>query len=226
MIWFSGDPHLWHKKIMLYSRRLEYLSPEELKVWERPGFEPCEETVGRMNRHVVSQYNHYVGENDYFFLMGDLIFGPSDKYEQRVREFRDSLKCKNIFVIRGNHDQPVIEKYFRVYDTMRIFVRDDEILFEEPKKSWKYQKIVLFHYPILSWQGMSSSTWHIHAHCHAAINDVVNQIPMLKGKPIIDSGIDSIHQIFGERRPVSVADLKGYFDKRKADHFASNFKTA
>jgi calcineurin-like phosphoesterase family protein len=176
-------------------------------------FTPKESSTQRMNDYIIDSCNHLVKPEDNFVICGDLIFGSSDVYEQRVKDFKDKINCKNIILIKGNHDQESISKYFKTYDILRAFVRDDEFLLEEPKKSHKYQKIVFCHYPILSWQGMNNNTWHIHGHSHGNSNKLTSEI--LGRYPIIDVGVDSIFELMGDYRPVNTNDLRSYFEKRK-----------
>jgi calcineurin-like phosphoesterase family protein len=56
-----------------------------------------------MNATLVDNINNKVGENDILIHLGDWSFGGFDK----IVEFRERIKCKNIHLVLGNHDHHI-----------------------------------------------------------------------------------------------------------------------
>jgi calcineurin-like phosphoesterase family protein len=105
--------------------------------------------LAEMNDLIVENHNAVVGKKDTFWFLGDLSFGAPDE----IRKFFKALNGVK-HLIKGNHDKPAIVNlpWASVHDLKMISVQG--------------QKIVLCHYPLLTWQNAHRGTWHIHGHTH------------------------------------------------------------
>lgn len=151
-VFFTSDTHYNHANICAATT-----------VWDKDGcrlFTSLEE----MNTTLVDNINSMVGEDDILFHLGDWSFGGKDK----IKEFRDRIKCKNIHLILGNHDEHIERNR---NNEQSLFASVHDYLFltvvENPGTSEKSStSIVLMHYPICSWNGMRNGVFHLHGHVH------------------------------------------------------------
>lgn len=67
------------------------------------------------------------------------------------------------------------------------------------------QKIVLSHYPMADWQGMSHGSWHLHGHIHSS-GGAYNEFNRKQGLLRYDVGCDA-----NGHSPVSLDELRGWF---------------
>lgn len=152
-----------------------------------------------MNEALITNWNKVVKEKDIVYLLGDV--GMGKKWEL-IKCFYDLNG--EIHWIRGNHDKKAVKSQ----DLQKRFawIGDyKEIKIDDPDADYrgnKYQKIVLFHYPIASWNGMHHGGWHVHGHCHGTFFDPNNRQ--------VDVGVDCWNYT-----PVSYEQLKVYMSKRQ-----------
>jgi len=161
-VWFCSDTHYAHKNICKgvsdWKKLNESTGETEVCTESTRPFETLEE----MNEVIVNNINAVVGEDDILFHDGDWSFGG---YE-RILEFRKQIKCKNIYLILGNHDHhlerdPDLKGHFvKVRNYMEVTL----VWKEDGKK--KSQALVFFHYPLLSWNQMYRNVFMLHGHVH------------------------------------------------------------
>jgi calcineurin-like phosphoesterase family protein len=120
-------------------------------------------SVFAMDEGLIANWNARVRDGDTVYHLGDFCWGNA----QLWKRFRERLNG-NICFIRGNHDKQVNQKLFQwVKDYAEIMVDG--------------QRIILFHYPMRSWNHSGRGAWHLFGHCHG-------KMPQL-GKSI-DVGVD------------------------------------
>jgi calcineurin-like phosphoesterase family protein len=85
-----------------------------------------------------------------------------------------------------------------------IGVKDEESL--ESRGSQGYQKIIMSHYPILSWNKAHHGSWHLHGHCHGSL--IKSQQEYYKRK-VMDVGCNCI-----DYTPISYEQVKGIMVKK------------
>jgi len=66
---------------------------------------------------------------------------------------------------------------------------------------------VLFHFPIASWHKVGYGAWHLHGHSHSSYK-------VEQGK-ILDVGIDSAYNLYGEHKFFSEEDVINYMSHRQ-----------
>lgn len=151
-----------------------------------------------MNDVIVQSYNDVVGENDILIHGGDWSFGGEDKIE----EFRRRIKCKNIYLIFGNHDHNIRRKYRHLfagtYDLLEISV--------------ERQRIVFCHYAMRIWNKSHHGAWHLYGHSHGSLPDDPNSMSF-------DIGWDVWH------KPLSYYEIEKEMSKKtwkQLDHHNAN----
>lgn len=105
-----------------------------------------------MDEELIKRWNNKVSNNDTVYILGDLIY----KSEKPPEFYLDKLNGKKI-LIKGNHDTWVkkidVNKYFDgIYDYLEI----------SDAARW----VILFHYPLLDWNGRYRGSYHLHGHIH------------------------------------------------------------
>ena len=134
--WITSDLHLSHANILKYC-------PESRKFKDKD----------HMNECIIEIWNATVAPEDTVYLLGDVAFCGPDKALQYLRRLNGT-----IHLITGNHDRKALKsKPFRnffasVQDYLELTVEGT--------------KVVLFHYPIHSWNGMYRGSICLHGHCH------------------------------------------------------------
>ena len=167
---FTADLHLGHKNILTLTKRK---------------FDSIEEH----DAFVIHSINETVDVSDNLYILGDLGF---HKDFQSLLNYLTQIKCKNIHVILGNHDnkQHLIQ--------MR---REGVIADVQETKTVQQLKrsIVCSHYPMREWHGYYRGYYAAYGHCHG------NLPPFERS---MDVGIDSIGF-----NPIEFDDLIGTIER-------------
>ncbi len=163
MFCFSADTHLNHKNI------IEYCS--------RPF-----STIEEMNETIIENFNDRIMPDDTLYHLGDFSFG--DAYRWRKR-----FKCKNIFLIRGNHDKSGLK------DAGFGWVKDTHNLI---RPEGKEISIFLSHYGHRVWPSSHHGSYHLYGHSHGKLPSY--------GKSF-DVGVDCFNFI-----PISLDTVIGIMD--------------
>ena len=105
-----------------------------------------------MNIDLVEKWNEQVGPDDTVYHLGDVAWGHTNL---------NVLNGKKILII-GNHDKPSqLAPYF---EEMHYYLELKKLL---PKG----RSVILFHYPIESWNGKFHKGVHLHGHSHGTCNN-------------------------------------------------------
>ena len=143
-LFFTSDPHFFHENI--------------IKFCDRP-FESVEE----MNLALINNWNNKVPPDAHIFILGDLMLKGSIDMARHILGRLNGIK----HIIWGNHDyqnklnRPTITDMFESFgDIIEIIVDDEEI-------SGDGQRVVMCHYPMLSWNGSVRGTWQLFGHIHS-----------------------------------------------------------
>lgn len=117
---------------------------------------------------LIANWNARVAKGDHVYHLGDFAFATLDRIEQILKR----LNGEKHYIL-GNHDGEMP----KVVDHFASFQHYKELKIFKPAK-----RIVLFHFPIASWNGAWKGSWHLHGHCHGSY----------KGNgPVIDVGVDN-----------------------------------
>lgn len=161
-------------------------------------------TIEEMNDTLISNINSVVGENDILWNLGDLALGPKKLWP----DFRNAIKCKNIYHLAGNHDAD--------WDALGYSWFFKEIHGKERQytilhKIFHNQEFVLSHFPILSWDNKNKGAINLFGHCHGNMNKwIAEHLPNSK---MMDVGIDT-HPEF---RPYNIWEIIKLMENKTAD---------
>ena len=169
-LFFTSDTHYSHSNICKATTN-----------WGEGNLTRDFSSLEHMNNVIVDNINETVGENDILFHLGDWSFGGFDN----ITEFRNKLNCKNIHLLLGNHDHHIErnkDNIQRLFTSINQYINLD---IRRPNKAAidKY-KLILMHFPIVSWDGMNEGIIHLHGHVHLPKHQKIN------GCRAIDVGID------------------------------------
>ena len=143
-------PERGTKAMIFYTADLHLFHKKILEYEKRP-FASIED----MHETIISRWNSKVGEDDEVYILGDLSFQDSKRTAAILR----SLKGKK-YLLRGNHDGVAdSEKVQNELEWVKdYYTLEDSGYF-----------VVLFHYPILAWDGSHRGSIHLHGHIHSTL---------------------------------------------------------
>ena len=139
-------------------------------------------SVDQMNEAIIANHNDRVTPADEVYMLGDISFQGSLGV--------DILKNLNgqKHLIIGNHDCNTIIRWAGWKSIQEM---------KEVKDGG--DKIILCHYPLLSWNGMWKGSFHFHGHCHGTLRDIGHMLDLprhaqadrLVDRKMCDVGVDS-----------------------------------
>lgn len=147
-VFFLGCPHINHKNIC-----------RGVSNWKELRGTRDFNTLEDMNNTIINSINRCVFTNDTLFLLGDILFGPKEKFS----EFYSRINCKNIHLILGNHDAWLLrDEHFLDRQRFSSINNYLEIIIDK-------QFICLFHYPIVEWNNKNRGSWCVCSHSHGML---------------------------------------------------------
>ena len=189
-IWFTSDTHYGHTNI----------AGQSVSRWSG-GYRNFH-SVWEMNKSLIEGINKYVKEDDILYHLGDWSFGGI----HNIKLFRDSIICKNIHLILGNHDEHIVDKEVKYHDSsfnpIELFSSVLDVLHLEIGKT----KMFLSHYSHRVWNGSHKGVVHLYGHSHGSIPDFGRSM---------DVGVDVAYKMFGEYRPFNIGDISRIMEKRE-----------
>lgn len=122
-------------------------------------------SVEEMDDYMIEEWNKVVEPQDTVYHLGDFAW--------KAENGRKALSKLNGFIhlIEGNHELSSLYSQFQSVSQYTEVIINNQL-------------IVLFHYPIRSWNGIFKGSWHLHGHTH-------NLLPIRPGKSL-DIGVDSV----------------------------------
>ena len=184
MKYFISDHHWGHEAIIRMSHR-----PFK-NVWE-------------MNQYMIDAWNSVITDEDEVYHLGDVA------YKMNLNKLKNDILPKlngKIHLIRGNHDKDkVINKIGSRFET----IQDYKLL--EYNHEGKDYKIILFHYPIYSWNGRFRGSIHLHGHTH------MNSVDDTTGKGI-HGHIMNVSVEHLNYKPISIVDVINRFKDIKLEN--------
>jgi calcineurin-like phosphoesterase family protein len=184
-IFFISDLHVGHANVIKFDGR-PFINTNEMHV------------------ELIKRWNSVVGPDSIVYFLGDLSFTKSDFTKWFVYQLNGK-----IHTIAGNHDKLndliKLDRFEDVYEYgTEIGVYDEDSI--QSRGSQGYQKIIMTHYPILSWNKAHYGSWHLHGHCHGGL---VKTMPEYYKRKVMDVGCNMI-----DYTPISYSQVKAVMDKR------------
>jgi calcineurin-like phosphoesterase family protein len=201
MLYLTADLHLGHTNILTLGEGRPFPS------------------IGAHDAALIDGINATVGEDDELWVLGDLSMNGS---EEEVRAYRARICCRHVSLVLGNHDKAAACEGSHAFERVVRYARVGKL-------SRDGYRAVLFHYPILDWDGMYRGSYCLHGHIHSrpaypdGIFDEVagqthehaihgyNQWCRAHGIRRYDVGVDA-----NGYRPVSVARVLAFFGDEPA----------
>ena len=129
--------------------------------------------IDDMEREIVRRWNEKVGADDDVYILGDVFY----RYKGNRADFLKRLGGR-LHLIVGNHDFEILKNEaslgcFESVDKLRQIVDDG-------------RRVVMCHYPIISWNMKHFGAYHVYGHVHANINE--GTIFMMKQERAFNAG--------------------------------------
>lgn len=177
--WFSSDLHYYHKNICKFTNR----------PWEQ---EENEEKL-------IELHNSQVAPGDVFWHLGDFFFlNNSDTGVEKALSIIERLNG-NIRCILGNHDRS--DFFSALQQRSKKIVSVDRLKEIKIGKGKDRKKLVMCHYPMVTFNQSHRGAIMIHGHEHGRIH--------APGK-VIDVGLDGSIERLGEHRYWTEDDIIQY----------------
>lgn len=153
------------------------------------------ETVEEMDEEYIKRWNNKVGKGDEIYILGDLSFYKG-KETAKILKRLNGMK----FLIRGNHDHLFLDD--KDFDpSLFIWIKDYYLVKD------KGIPIVLFHYPIQTWDKKHYGSLHFYGHVHS---NKGTSHPMEYNIPnSYNVGIDVI------KEPMTKDEILNFYERRK-----------
>jgi len=172
-IWFTSDTHYGHANIIKYDQR-PFANVEE------------------HDDILMERFNALVRPGDLVYHLGDFAF------YRKVEEVEAVLSRLNgqLHHIFGNHDRNPVRRAKgwasqQAYREIKADIGED-----------RRRKIVLFHYPLLTWNGAHHGSWMLHGHCHGSL--------LAPKTTRLDVGVPCWHY-----EPINLDTVKAWMTKRE-----------
>lgn len=165
-IWFTSDPHAYHKNICRGTTSWEQFQEGSSHQKTRDFDDP-----EQMTDALVDTWNSVVKENDTLYCLGDWSFAG----HENIKKFRDRLNCKNIHLILGNHDQHIEKKgspYQELFSSVNYRLQFGMKI--DSQISGKYGKTQFFlsHYSHQVWDNSHHGSIHLFGHSHGSLKAI------------------------------------------------------
>lgn len=142
MNYYISDLHLFHGNAIVFDNR---------------PFESVEDMLAQ----IYNNWNERVTNADNVYILGDISF--RGKNEDLIA-YVSKLKGHKHLIL-GNHDDVSDYRYKQLFEEVTDYKE-----MQDSANGKKY-RLVLFHYPILSWKNMSRGTILLYGHTHNSKED-------------------------------------------------------
>jgi len=197
--WVSSDFHLGHQRPF---------------VWETRGFDSHQHHTDS----VIETINEYVSPNDNFFYLGDFSLNTT---ESQFEDYISRIKCQNIYMIWGNHNNPVEKIYNR--EVLSQYGKPDIKVYPLRYKNVIFmgdylevaidgRAVVMFHYPIDIWNYMKDGSYMLCGHSHYSYPKTQK---VAKSGLILDVGWDGYGRPYEFEEIISIMKSK---EIKSVDH--------
>ncbi len=141
-----------------------------------------------MDDAFIDGINRHVKKQDVLYHLGDFCWTKQD-----IHLYRNMINCKQVHLIRGNHDKGNCDSAFSTVQHMTVL---------------KNPQVHLCHYPMISWCGSNHGSIHLYGHCHGTIEKKMDdQFPRRRS---MDIGVDNVYYLYKEWKPISFDEIKEY----------------
>ena len=144
--------------------------------------------IEQMNKILIENWNARVISGDDVYILGDFLFRGTGADANEIIKKLNGKK----YLIRGNHDRFIDRKDFD--KSGFVWIKDYHTMYYEKRK------FVLFHYPILEWDGYYRNSIHLYGHVHNCEGEPKRTVAL--GGSAINVGVD-VNNYY----PVSIEEI-------------------
>jgi calcineurin-like phosphoesterase family protein len=141
-------------------------------------FKDCNE----MDRVIIDNWNSVINRNTAVYILGDLVICN----KRQAARYLKQLNGRKRLVI-GNHDSVIKGELLKYFEWVKPYYES---------RTEDRTKVVMCHYPFLTWNKSHYGSWMLHGHSHGSLT-------VLPGRRM-DVGIDT-HPEF---RPYSFTEIQ------------------
>ena len=220
-IWFTSDTHYWHKNI---TYGVSVWGNKETACRRFNTTEEMSRHIVKKINEVVAENDILFHLGDWSFgginniwnfrkqlrcKNVHLIYGNHDHHIINYKILPNCILSKQSFEIMSEgleHKDYIIDGSYediKSYDVPFQYEVDSKMLFSSTQQYLEVQidgvNVILFHYPIESWNDRHKASYHLFGHVHG-------NIPHGGGR--IDVGMDYAYKVLKEYRPFSWNEIK------------------
>jgi calcineurin-like phosphoesterase family protein len=141
--WITSDLHFSHKGVVKFTNN----DGSKMRPWD---------TIEEMDEELIRRFNEKVSVDDECFILGDVTLNRSGL------PLLDRLNCKNLILIKGNHDYFRLDEYTPYFKDIRSYHVVENVLFS--------------HIPVHPSQLEYRFKMNVHGHMHGEILDDVRYL--------------------------------------------------
>ncbi|QOJ00235.1 MAG: hypothetical protein HRU70_06935 [Phycisphaeraceae bacterium] len=194
MDYFTADLHLGHTKIMVYGRRVGFMTGPDRRAFEdllasgvsprEMDWKPSAASVSRMDEALIERINATVNPGDTLWVLGDFA-RPRSGTSSAYRRYRDAIRCRDVRLVWGNHDNRhrASGLFERTYESAMLFVdpsgreptrTEDELFASKAGRAvlsgsgWAggRRRVFVSHYCHAVWHHSHRRVFHLYGHTH------------------------------------------------------------
>ncbi len=182
-VWFTSDTHFHHANIVKY----------------------CDRPFGHvktMDSAIIQNWNNVVEPNDDVIIGGDFCWGRKDSWVWLLHTLNG-----NKYLAPGNHDKTAMipnDLFVKVSPLLNVMITGDEEIDDG-------QRIVVCHYPMITWNHSHRGSWQLFGHVHSRNNNTNREQGRLRclTPNQYDIGVDN-----NDFTPVSYQQIKEIITKQ------------
>lgn len=149
---------------------------------------------------LLDAINETVGEHDRLFHLGDFVDYRGSSYLAKCKRYRERIRCKNLHLVWGNHDQPELAGLFSsAHLRLTLFIGK--------------QELTLSHYAMAIWPHIQRGAWHLYGHSHGTAEALLDEL--MPGRRALDVGPENAARLLGRERPFSFQELRDLLKPRR-----------
>lgn len=184
MKWFISDLHLDHEKLLLYRQKTMGL--------------PCFESLEIWQDFILNKIMEVTEPYDIIYHLGDFAFKSKN-----MAKFRQRIKKRQQFLIRGNHD-PSNGVCATIFGKGMVHELHETKLLKD--------RVTLCHYPMAFWPASHHGSFLLYGHCHGKRESTLNT--WMPDRRSMDISPEVIYKTIGEIRPMNEVELHELLSKK------------
>jgi len=184
-LFVTSDTHFFHNKEFVYKSR-GYDDPLQ------------------MTEDMINVINSTVGEDGILLHLGDFCLNTT---REQYNEILSNLKVKEIWMLWGNHNNPIQRTYGGIREQVCSYNRNILIRYLGHYFTFRNKKnvFVCFHFPIHTFDGVNHGSMHLCGHSHGSYE--ISR-PENHEQKILDCGWD-VH-----KKPLTMKEIETIMSRK------------